>query len=93
MLKANEYFSGSVRSIGFSEAQGPATIGVMERGDFEFTTTTIEIMTIISGFLDVQIDEFGGWEPCRPGSEFKVAAGKKFKLHVREDTAYLCRYR
>ena len=29
MFKVNEYFDGTVKSIGFSMAEGPATLGVM----------------------------------------------------------------
>lgn len=29
MFKVNEYFDGTVKSIGFTMAEGPATIGVM----------------------------------------------------------------
>lgn len=33
MFKVNEYFDGTVKSIAFGTAEGPATIGVMARAN------------------------------------------------------------
>ncbi|MBP1733586.1 MAG: hypothetical protein H6Q55_4015 [Deltaproteobacteria bacterium] len=33
MFKVNEYFDGKVKSIAFSPAEGPATVGVMAKGE------------------------------------------------------------
>ena len=49
MFKTNEYFDGKVMSIGLESAEGRATIGVMAKGEYEFGTSTIEIMTVTSG--------------------------------------------
>ena len=38
MFKVNEYFDGTVKSIALDTAQGPATIGVMAAGEYEFGT-------------------------------------------------------
>lgn len=35
MFKVNEYFDGTVKSIAFGTAEGPATIGVMAPGEYE----------------------------------------------------------
>ncbi len=32
MLKSNEYYEGKVKSIALTTEQGPATVGVMEKG-------------------------------------------------------------
>jgi uncharacterized protein YaiE (UPF0345 family) len=42
MFKTNEYFEGNVKSLSFQGADGPATIGVMAKGEYEFGTSTIE---------------------------------------------------
>ena len=55
MLKVNEYFGGTVKSIALENAEGVATIGVMEDGEYEFGTGTIEHMTVTSGVLDVML--------------------------------------
>ena len=36
MLAVNEYFEGKVKSIGFQGEGKPASVGVMEPGDYEF---------------------------------------------------------
>ena len=43
MFKVNEYFDGTVKSIAFGTAEGPATIGVMAPGEYEFGTSQREI--------------------------------------------------
>jgi hypothetical protein len=45
MFKVNKYFDGKVKSLAFQTADGPATIGVMAAGEYEFGTSTVEIMT------------------------------------------------
>ena len=53
MLKVNEYFGGRVKSIAVENEEGVATVGVMEAGEYEFGTSTVEIMTITGGTLEV----------------------------------------
>lgn len=53
MFKVNEYFDGNVKSIAFENQGGPATIGVMAPGKYEFNTSTVEHMTVTSGMLTV----------------------------------------
>jgi uncharacterized protein YaiE (UPF0345 family) len=92
MLKVNEYFKGTVKSIGFRNKEGTATVGVMEPGEYEFSTSTIEYMTVISGTLTVQLPDSDEWKICHKGETFTVPANKKFKLEVAEQTAYSCFY-
>lgn len=93
MFKVNEYYDGRVKSIGFNAAGGPATVGVMAPGDYEFGTSTVEIMTVVSGMLTVRLPAKEGWEEFRAGDSFTVGANQRFQLRVSEDTAYLCLYR
>lgn len=51
MIKVNEYFNGTVKSLGYETADGPATVGVMAKGEYEFGTSTLEIMTVVTGSL------------------------------------------
>lgn len=54
MLQSNEYFSGKVKSIGFtSSSTGRASVGVMVEGEYTFGTAQPEEMTVISGALHV----------------------------------------
>ena len=93
MLKVNEYFGGSVKSIALDTEQGPATVGVMAAGEYEFGTATIETMTVVTGKLVVRLPGSPDWVDFGPGKSFTVAANVKFQLKVPVDTAYLCIYR
>ncbi|GAB3374750.1 pyrimidine/purine nucleoside phosphorylase [Azotobacter armeniacus] len=93
MFKVNEYFDGTVKSIAFSMSQGPATIGVMAAGEYEFGTSQMEIMHVIAGALTVKLPGSEQWETFQGGSQFTVPANSKFQLKVATDTAYLCEYR
>ena len=54
MLQSNEYFSGKVKSIGFtSSSTGRASVGVMAEGEYTFGTAEAEEMTVVSGALNV----------------------------------------
>ncbi len=92
MLKNNEYFDGKVKSIAFQGDNLPATVGVMEKGDYEFSTTERETMTVISGALTVKLPDSDNWQTFSASDSFVVAAGKTFQLKVDGDTAYLCTY-
>jgi uncharacterized protein YaiE (UPF0345 family) len=93
MIKVNEYFDGKVKSLAFSSPEGPATIGVMVAGEYEFGTSTKEIMQVISGKLTVRLPWVDSWQDFGEGAVFVVEANKKFQLKVATDTAYLCHYK
>ena len=93
MFKVNEYFDGTVKSIAFDMSEGPATIGVMAAGDYEFGTAQLEGMHVIAGALSVKLPGSDTWETFVSGSQFTVPANSKFQLKVAQDTAYLCEYR
>jgi purine/pyrimidine-nucleoside phosphorylase len=93
MLKVNEYFNGNVKSIAFSTPKGPATLGVMSPGTYEFGTTTEEIMTVVSGKLTVQFPGQKRWKTFLPFESFTIPKNKKFCLKIEEDSGYLCLYR
>jgi uncharacterized protein YaiE (UPF0345 family) len=93
MFKTNEYFDGKVKSIGFSTDEGPATIGVMAPGEYEFGTSSREIMSVVSGSLTVKLPGSDDWNNFGAGSSFTVEKDRKFQLKVAIDTAYLCLYR
>ena len=93
MFKVNEYFGCKVKSLAFATSEGPATVGVMAAGDYEFGTSTVEIMSVVSGVLTVRLPGSDVWKDYAAGSSFTVEAGKKFQLKVAADAAYLCLYR
>ena len=93
MIKVNEYFGGNVKSLAFQAAEGRATVGVMAPGEYEFGTSTVEIMTVLSGILTVRLPGSEKWQDYRAGESFTVEAGKKFQLKVAIESAYLCVYK
>nr|WP_320131284.1 pyrimidine/purine nucleoside phosphorylase [uncultured Holophaga sp.] len=93
MLQVNEYFSGTVKSIALREKDGRATVGVMEKGEYDFGTDCLEIMTVVAGHLTVKLPRADSWQEFPAGSTFEVPANQRFQLKVPVDTAYLCRYR
>lgn len=92
MLKVNEYFGGTVKSIAFQTATLPATVGVMVPGEYEFGTSQLETMTVVSGALTVMLPGESAWRTFEPFESFIVPANAKFQLKVAVDTAYLCTY-
>ena len=93
MFKVNEYFDGRVKSIAFQASDGPATVGVMAPGEYEFGTSTKEIMTVVYGVLTVKLPGSTVWKDYRAGESFVVEKDRKFQLKIAADAAYLCLYR
>ena len=93
MFKVNEYFDGKVKSIAFETEEGPATIGVMAKGKYEFGTSTVEYMTVTSGLMEILLPGDKEWKNYREFETFKVEKDVKFKVKVIEDTSYRCLYK
>jgi len=93
MIKVNEYFDGKVASLALNGTEGNATVGVMEAGDYEFGTGTIEIMTVISGTMKVKLPGDTEWKTVNKFESFEVEKGVKFQVSVSEDTPYFCVYK
>lgn len=93
MFKTNQYFEGKVVSIGLESVEGRATVGVMEAGEYEFGTGSIEIVTVISGELTIQQPGEKEWKTYKKFESFVVAKDVKFKVKCSEDTPYLCLYK
>jgi len=93
MFKTNEYFDGHVKSIAFNTPEGPATIGVMAQGEYEFGTSSTEYMTVTSGELNIMFPGTDSWKSFKTGETFVVAKNVKFKVRVGSDASYLCLYR
>jgi len=93
MIKVNEYFDGKVKSLAFNAASGPATIGVMQEGEYTFGTSTIEHMTLISGTMSVMLPGESVFKKVKTNETFIVAANVKFQLRIEGQAAYLCLYK
>ena len=92
MLKVNEYFDGKVKSIGFQTATLPATVGVMQAGNYEFNTDQKETITVVSGAMNIKLPGEDHWQTFNQGDSFIVEAQKQFQLNIESDAAYLCTY-
>jgi len=93
MFKSNEYFDGKVKSIAFETGDGPATVGVMAPGEYEFGTSQQEIMRVVSGGLEIKLPGRESWQNFGPGESFTVEAEQKFGVKVTVESAYLCLYK
>ena len=93
MFKVNEYYDGKVKSLAFENSDGTVTVGVMAPGEYEFGTTTVEYMTVVSGELTVQLPGEDEWKSYAPFETFIVDKDTSFKLLVQEETAYKCVYK
>ena len=93
MFKVNEYFDGRVKSIAYENEEGPATVGLMAPGEYEFNTSTVEHMKVVSGMLRVMLPKESGWKDYKEGETFIVDKDSSFKVKVKEPTAYRCLYK
>ncbi len=93
MFNTNEYFEGRVKSLSFENSEGPATIGVMAPGEYEFGTFKREYMTVTCGRMEVKLPGAEEWVEVEAGKTFEVEANRSFNVRVEEETSYLCLYR
>ena len=93
MIKLNEYFDGKVKSLALENTEGSSTVGVMAPGEYEFGTSTVEHMTVVSGALSVKLPGQSDWKTFKANDTFIVAKNQKFQLKVNEFSAYLCKYK
>ena len=91
-FETNEYFDGNVKSIAFQSETLPATVGVMEIGEYTFGTAAKEYMMVVSGSLTVKLPGAIDWQTFSAGEKFEVQANSSFEVKVIVQTAYLCLY-
>lgn len=92
MISVNEYFGGNVKSLGYAAVNGKSTVGVMNEGEYEFSTGSAEIMTVIQGKMEVKIQGQEGSYVYEDGESFHVPANAMFWVSVPFQTSYLCEY-
>jgi uncharacterized protein YaiE (UPF0345 family) len=93
MLQVNEYFDGKVKSIAIQTAEGPATVGAMATGEYEFGTSQKELMTVTSGKLTVKLPGADDWREYKANETFVVEANQKFQVRVGDESSYICFYK
>lgn len=92
MLEVNEYFDGKVKSIALQTATLPATVGVMDVGEYEFNTSQYEVVTIVSGALTVKLPGSSDWQTFAQQQSFEVPANSSFQVKTTQQSAYFCTY-
>jgi len=93
LKRANVYFEGKVVSHTVVFADGAKkTLGIMQPGEYEFSTGDKEIMEINSGDLDVELPGSANWKAVKGGEAFEVPANSKFRMKVKTLTDYCCSF-
>ncbi|WP_461451861.1 pyrimidine/purine nucleoside phosphorylase [Mucilaginibacter sp.] len=87
----NTYFEGKVQSLGLDTDKGHATVGVMKKGTYQFSTSTVETIILVSGTMDIKLPE-GQWTKYAELEKFEVPANSKFDILCDTDVAYICYY-
>jgi len=93
MILISEYFDGSVKSLGYDSKEGKSTIGVIEKGEYKFSTSMHETMIILEGELEALLPESAKWETFTNGQSFEVPANQSFTVRSGMQTSYLCKYK
>ena len=90
---ANIYFEGNVISRNIFLKDGSRkTLGVMLPGNYEFSTDTRELMEIISGKLNLKLQNDEDWKSIKDGMNFNIPKNSSFKVEVLELVNYTCSY-
>jgi hypothetical protein len=92
-MKHNSYFQDKVQSLSLNEKEGPATVGVIEKGTFTFSTANEERMTLLTGTMKVKLPGAAEWKTLTAGEGFIVPPRMSFDVDAPADVAYICRYR
>ncbi len=93
MLNVNQYFEGRVMSISYQASDGQATIGVMDVGEYEFSTSKQEHMKVITGELAVKLPKQTFFQTILANETFIIEANQRFQVKVLMQTSYLCLYK
>ncbi|KAB2888460.1 MAG: pyrimidine/purine nucleoside phosphorylase [Desulfobulbaceae bacterium] len=90
---ANIYFDGKVTSRTITFADGTTkTLGIMQPGEYTFSTESAELMEILSGALTVRIGSAEPWREVKAGESFEVPANSSFAVRVTALTDYCCSF-
>lgn len=91
--KANIYFDGKVtsRTILFKDGT-KKTLGIMMPGEYEFNTSSSEVIEILEGKMDILLPGRKEWETYKSGQSFEVPDNSSFKLKIYGIVDYCCSY-
>lgn len=91
-MKHNSYFEGKVQSLGLTLPEGYATVGVIEPGQYTFSTDSEEQLTIIAGSMKVKLPG-GSWQQVSRNDTFVVPPRASFDIDAPAEVAYICYYK
>ena len=91
--KANIYFDGKVvsRTVLFPDGS-KKTLGVMQPGEYEFSTGAAEEMEILAGELEWQMKGETAWKRVAAGEAFNVPAHSTFVMRMEAVVDYCCSF-
>ena len=91
--KANVYFNGGVtsRTIYFADG-GMKTLGIIQPGEYEFSTGKKEIMEMLGGRVDVLLAGASDWQAYGEGESFEVPANSSFRIRTDGLADYCCSF-
>lgn len=92
MLSHNRYFEGKVQSVGFERNGRRQTVGVIDAGEFRFTTDGAERMWVVSGELAFRPQGKTEWQTVVIGGAIEIAASTEFDVRATEPAAYWCEF-
>lgn len=91
-MKHSTYFGGKVQSLEVHTPAGRATVGVIEPGQYTFSTSSEEHIVLIEGTMRVKLPS-GDWQSVQKGRELVVQRDVSFDIDAETDVAYICYYR
>ncbi len=91
MIKVSEYFEGRVKSLGQELKGQKFTVGIMEPGEYTFSTGNPELMEVIYGTMEARLPD-GSSQIYRKGESFNVPGSSQFAVKVSDPVSYICYY-
>ena len=90
-MKHSVYFDGKVQSLELSTSKGRATVGVIEPGQYQFSTSSEEHITVVEGRMKTRLPG-AAWRELGPGEKLVVPKGLAFDIDAAGFVAYICYY-
>lgn len=91
--KANVYFDGGVTSRTIHLPGGEMkTLGIIQPGEYEFSTGKKEIMEILAGNVEVLLAGSDTWRSHAVGDIFVVPANSSFRIRCSGLADYCCSF-
>jgi uncharacterized protein YaiE (UPF0345 family) len=90
--EANIYYDGKVTSRTITLENGDVqSLGIMLPGEYTFTTQKAEKMEMMSGDLEIKLEN-EDWRLLKTPETFFVSANSSFDLKIKSTSDYCCSY-